>query len=114
MTFPSIILHVRHPMTTEAQQAANQRNGAKSTGPRSAEGKRRVSRNAITHGLTCRAVVLKDDDRAEFERFRASMIHDNLPVGAAEQICVERMVSAFWRLQHLEEEVRDLYNIHRD
>ncbi|HEX7927140.1 MAG TPA: hypothetical protein VF678_06080, partial [bacterium] len=101
-------------MATVAQIAATRANAQKSTGPRTANGKRRVSRNAITHGLTCEAVVLKDDDRAEFEQFRASMIQDNLPVGAQEQICVERMVSAYWRLTHLEEEESDLYNIQRE
>ena len=39
-------------MTTERQRAANQRNASKSTGPRSAAGKARASKNAITHGLS--------------------------------------------------------------
>ena len=41
-------------MTTPVQVDANRRNAEQSTGPRSAAGKARVSRNAITHGLTCR------------------------------------------------------------
>jgi hypothetical protein len=39
-------------MTSEAQVAANRRNATKSTGPRSARGKNRVSRNALRHGLS--------------------------------------------------------------
>ncbi len=39
-------------MTTERQRNANQKNASKSTGPRSAEGKRRAAKNARTHGLT--------------------------------------------------------------
>jgi hypothetical protein len=39
-------------MATERQIAANRANAAKSTGPRSASGKKRVSRNAFAHGLT--------------------------------------------------------------
>jgi hypothetical protein len=38
-------------MATEKQIAANRANAAKSTGPRSKAGKKRVSRNAVTHGL---------------------------------------------------------------
>jgi hypothetical protein len=39
-------------MATEKQIAANRANAARSTGPRSTGGKKRVSRNAVTHGLT--------------------------------------------------------------
>jgi len=39
-------------MATERQIAANRRNAQKSTGPRSAAAKRRVSRNALRHGLS--------------------------------------------------------------
>jgi hypothetical protein len=38
-------------MASERQIAANRRNAQKSTGPRSAAGKRRASRNAYRHGL---------------------------------------------------------------
>jgi hypothetical protein len=39
-------------MATDKQIAANRRNAAKSTGPRSAAGKRRAGRNAYRHGLS--------------------------------------------------------------
>jgi hypothetical protein len=38
-------------MTTERQKEANRRNAARSTGPRSAGGKARTSKNALKHGL---------------------------------------------------------------
>ena len=38
-------------MVTERQRRANQANARKSTGPRSAAGKARAARNAVTHGL---------------------------------------------------------------
>jgi hypothetical protein len=39
-------------MATERQLAANRRNAGRSTGPRSISGKKRVSRNAYSHGLS--------------------------------------------------------------
>ncbi len=86
-------------MATEAQVAANRRNAEHSTGPRTPEGKRRVSRNAITHGLDCREVVLPGEDRAGFDQYRQAMLADHLPVGAEEQDCLERMVACQWRIQ---------------
>ncbi len=48
-------------MISQRKAAANRRNARKSTGPRSAGGKRRASRNAFRHGLT--ASVISDADR---------------------------------------------------
>jgi hypothetical protein len=41
-------------MTTKRQIAANRRNAQKSTGPRSAAGRKRSSQNALRHGLSSR------------------------------------------------------------
>ncbi len=41
-------------MTTEKQRQANRRNAAKSTGPKTAKGKARSSKNATVHGLSVR------------------------------------------------------------
>jgi hypothetical protein len=86
-------------MTTQAQVEANRRNAQQSTGPKTHEGKRRVSRNAITHGLDCQEILLPDENRGELLAYRQKMIADHQPVGAEEQDCVERMVSANWRIR---------------
>jgi hypothetical protein len=54
-------------MTSETKRAANRRNAARSTGPRSAASKTRASQNALRHGL---AISLRHDPatRAEIER----------------------------------------------
>jgi hypothetical protein len=50
-------------MATERQIAANRRNGQKSTGPRSAAGKKRASRSSFRHGL--RAGIAFGAERAK-------------------------------------------------
>jgi hypothetical protein len=42
--------------------AANRANAKKSTGPRTPEGKRRSSKNAVTHGMFCNDTVLPGED----------------------------------------------------
>ena len=47
---------------TPAQIEASRRNGARSKGPTSPEGKQRASRNALKHGLTAlQHLVLEDE-----------------------------------------------------
>ena len=86
-------------MSTPAQIEANRRNAQQSTGPRTAEGKEKSSRNATKFGLFCRHVLLPDEDEAELEALRDG-IHARLrPADALEQLYVDRIVSSSWRLQ---------------
>jgi hypothetical protein len=43
---------------SEKKRLANQRNAKKSTGPKTAEGKKRAKMNAVTHGVFCQEVIL--------------------------------------------------------
>jgi hypothetical protein len=59
-------------MTSARKIAANRRNAARSTGPRSAEGKMRACRNAFKHGLATNARI--DPARApEIERLAQAL-----------------------------------------
>jgi hypothetical protein len=62
-------------MTSEKQRAANQSNSNRSTGPRSARGKRHASHNAMKLGMYARAVILPGEDKTEYERLRQD-VHD--------------------------------------
>src|SRR3954451_8068521 len=60
------------PMATDAQIAANRKNAARSTGPKTEEGKARARCNALKHGERARVVgampVLPHEDPRELER----------------------------------------------
>jgi hypothetical protein len=51
-------------MASERQLLANRGNALKSTGPKSAEGKQRVSANALKHGLSAQTHMLTTEPRA--------------------------------------------------
>jgi hypothetical protein len=89
-------------MSTTAQIKANRQNSQKSTGPRSAEGKAAVSKNAIKHGLFASEAVIKGESAEEFETFRDEMLNELAPVGPVESMLAERYVSLSWRLKRIE------------
>ena len=89
-------------MATEAQINANKENSQKSTGPRTAKGKKAVSQNAVKHGFFMREVVVKDEDQAAFDRYREAMLAEMGPAGVMESSLAERIVSLAWRLRRAE------------
>jgi len=86
-------------VTTPRKRAVNRANAAKSTGPRTPEGKRRAGRNAVTHGLFCRAAILPGEDPAELERLRRGMMGRLRPRDELERMLADRAVSEAWRLR---------------
>ena len=86
-------------MVTAAQIAANRRNALKSTGPRTAAGKSASSRNALRHGLAAQAAVVRGEDPADFERFRAELRQALAPRNWREEGLAETAVDAAWRMR---------------
>ena len=89
-------------MATKAQINANRENAERSTGPRTPEGKRVVSQNAVKHGLFAHEAVVNGEDPAEFELHRNAFMSELYPVGVMESMLAERIVSLSWRLQRAE------------
>ena len=87
------------PMTSPSQIAANQANAQHSTGPATAEGKARVSQNAVRHGLTARHLVIRDDEREEFDALQLSLSEELDPQGALETLAFHEILHAAWNLQ---------------
>ena len=85
----------RKTMTTSIQNNA--------TGPKTSDGKRIAARNATTHGLFARDVVLPHlgEDPAGYEALHLELAADLRPANLLEQHYVEKIAAASWRLRRL-------------
>ena len=89
-------------MATEAQIKANRQNAKKSTGPRTAGGKRAASKNAVTHGLFGREVTIHGESEEQYDRHREAFLDELRPVGMSESVLAERIITLSWRLRRAE------------
>jgi hypothetical protein len=88
-------------MASHRQLETNRANAKRSTGPKSADGKARSSKNALAHGLTARDIVIGDEDPEEFERLRMGLQADFKPASMIERELVERLAGLLWRLRRI-------------
>ncbi len=86
-------------MATENQIRANQINACRSTGPKSALGKRISSRNATRHGFYATSVLLPGEDRDEFIRFSRRLVMAYAPCGVLEEEQVRTIIETRWQLR---------------
>jgi hypothetical protein len=87
---------------SERKIEANRLNAQKSTGPRTSDGKRAASRNAIQHGIFSRQLLLPGEDAAAFEELRRDLLRRLNPRDVLELKLVEKIIAAQWKLQRLE------------
>jgi hypothetical protein len=84
---------------SNARAEASRRNGAKSRGPKTEEGKSRSAQNALKHGMRAQKyVVLPEEDADEFAGLEAAMLEELAPVGALQTVLARRVAVAAWRL----------------
>lgn len=88
-------------ITSEKKIEANRRNALKSTGPRTTEGKANVRLNALKHGLLSQEVLLPGEDGEALRELGESLRTELQPIGELENLLVDRIIAAFWRLQRL-------------
>ena len=86
---------------TPAKAAANKRNAAHSTGPKSERGKHFASRNAGTHLIFASITLFSAESTQQFEEHRSQLISAKRPIGADEFFQVEIMARADWQLARL-------------
>ena len=88
-------------MTSEKQSRANRRNAQKSTGPNTSEGKAVIRHNALKHGLLAEDVLLPREDGDDLRELGERLIAELQPEGELEEMLVEQIVAARWRLRRI-------------
>lgn len=89
--------------TTDKQIAANRRNAALSTGPVTESGKAIASHNSLKHGLLAKEIIIDAgegaESREEFDAVLLALKNQFDPQGPLEEMLVEKIVVAYWRLR---------------
>jgi hypothetical protein len=92
---------VRKRPASERRIQANRQNALQSTGPKTAWGKRNVSRNAIKHGILAREVVITAGDGKEslkeFHDLAEKLCKHYEPFGVVEESLVQTIATRWWR-----------------
>jgi hypothetical protein len=97
-------------LLSPARAEASRKNGARSRGPRTAEGKARSAQNALKHGLRAeKFVVVGGEDPREFAAFEAALVADLAPEGALQTLLAGRIARAAWRLQRADQIEAELF-----
>ena len=98
MSTDGAVLRAAVPVSS-ARAEASRKNGAKSRGPNTPEGKARSAHNALRHGMRAQKyVVLPEEDAAEFGELEAALVEELAPVGALQTVLARRVAVAAWRL----------------
>ena len=73
----------------------------RATGPRTLQGKERSKFNARKHGLFSKAVILRDESRAEYDALLNGLMENLQPQGKLERVLVENLATLLWRKRRL-------------
>jgi hypothetical protein len=87
---------------SDAQRAASRRNGARSSGPRTPEGRVRSSANRTTHWLNSVRLLLATEDADEYRQHLDEWVRSLGPATAAEHQIVQLVADLMWRLKRVE------------
>jgi hypothetical protein len=94
--------HARKRPASERKILANRKNALRSTGAKTERGKRAASRNAITHGILAREIVITagdgEESQEEFDALAEELVEYYKPVGPMERRFVEKIAICWWRL----------------
>jgi hypothetical protein len=88
-------------MATKDQTRANRANARHSTGPRTADGKAKSSRNALKHGLRAQNPVLPDENAEDFHVLVGELEDQFQPQTAIEWTLLRQLADAEWRMRRV-------------
>jgi hypothetical protein len=100
-----------NPSTPIDRTEINRQNASHSRGPVTIEGKRRVSLNALRHGLTGQTVVLPSEDLAAYQKHCAEFHTELKPQGLLESKCVQTIADTYWRLDRIRAMENSLFGL---
>ena len=89
-------------MATDRQIAANRRNAAKSTGPKSDSGKAQSRQNATKHGMAGILPEVEADLSPEFVDRRTKWAVEHQPAGESGNWAMDRAIAATFRIEKCE------------
>ena len=85
---------------SNARAAASRKNGARSRGPKTPEGKARAAQNALKHGMRAQKyVLLPQEDAAAFAALETTILAELAPEGVLQTLLARRVAIAVWRLE---------------
>ena len=73
----------------------------RATGPRTAAGKKRSSRNALKRGMFSRILFLQGESPVEYKELLNGLVADLQPQGTTEAVCVENLAWVIWQRRRL-------------
>ena len=100
-------------MSSNDKIIANRANAQKSTGPRTAEGKRISAGNATTHGLFAKNTPVLEEDQTALQEFAQKIQADLQAQGPTETLYVEHLIDQCWRLRYCLQIETDLFTWYR-
>jgi hypothetical protein len=100
-----------NPSTPIDRAEINRQNASHSRGPSTPEGKRRVSLNALRHGLTGHTVVLPSEDLAAYQKHCGEFHTELKPQGLLESKCVQTIADTYWRLDRIRAMENSLFGL---
>ena len=96
-------------LISNKQLEANRRNALQSTGPITQDGKAAVRLNALRYGLRARSVLLPGENEEDYHHLCAGLESDWQPQSRTEQLLLEQMAVAQWKLARLEVGERSIF-----
>jgi len=95
----------KRPPISSRKIEANRRNASKSTGPRTAIGKRMVAKNALKHGFFSKCLLIPHpdgkEDPTEYQDLYAALRVHYRALDFLEELWVEKIAVWSWRLRRL-------------
>jgi hypothetical protein len=86
---------------SDKSHEANRRNAQQSTGPKTPEGKKAASLNAVTYGLRTRHLIIRDENVADYWQLWSDLESEWQPDTKSERLYLEQMSVSQWLLARM-------------